>query len=930
MPRLHLYSHAGDAWESGLGEWLRRRSLAACAGGQTWFVTNSSQQATWIREQALHSGLTLFGIQFMGCRCLRQRLSRLAGLPSPVFGRETLRLLVDAALSAGQTQNIKPRGNALLSALDELAASGWLDGFGAPAAFRLLGISGSPLISRLVESDLWRPRTDRNLKRLARQKKGVALGIYGFDAISRHETELLVAALRGVTEGRIWVHQPLSAESPNFDWIELLETQLGAEPEICPAGSTPRPFELFVEAWNGAGPRDIATPELIRSVTWSDQVKAIVEYVAGILAMGLSKIVIAVPDNSLTGPAIIRELSSRRIAVTDDVREPVQPSPQAELTGLVTRFLTEQRIIEVFLAILSRCLKNPDHFGRIREEIFRGFETYQTRDMKFLVSLPGLPEYVGRLFESLPAAPETGSWDELVEFWQQIRRELTAFLLGWPEEMDQYDLTDAPSGIPWDEVGSLLQGMAIPALLFFQFVRDLLSGPLVPQTGTVLRYANVVVTTASRQFGCTCDYLVLADAHTDCWPPAPLENPILRDAAKKTLQNRLILTTNEERRLYEERVLHLIYHSRRGVAFSCYQSNEKGEKLIPSNWITFCDLSLKPKLLSFAPKPPAPCSPSPAVQRLREIHLNRTDPNQPFDAYFLNFETAQLPKRAWKPSDLQSVRETPATFAFKSVFRCEMQRDQAFARNQKFALGTIVHSLLEKAFHSPQEFARLTDSLALSSTSREDMTAALKKKIQSAAVSVAEERATGGSHFWWRSVLHKAVWIAEQIVQNMSVDPLQWFSSEYQVTSVDTPGKLYLRGRADLIISDRPALTNSVVTVIDFKSSMLENTSSVQNRSLLQFCGYASLMDSLGVAETKLELVTPVEASTIPDVKIAEAQAAYEELGRIQETLCFGRRGNALNRFERSEDLPIATLPLDRLMLAQKRERWHRFRACRT
>ncbi len=924
MPRLHLYSHAADAWESGLGEWLRRRSLAACAGGQTWFVTNSFSQSAWIREKALQSGLALFGIQFMSCRGLRQRLCRLARLPSPVFGRETLRLLVDAALTSGQTQNLSRRGNALLEALDDLAASGWLDEFGAQAAFHLLGLPSSPLLTRLVESDLWRPRTDRKLKRLSRSKRSEAIGFYGFDAIARHETELLLAALRGVSDGRIWVHQPLSAESPNFDWIELLENQLGVEPEICPAGSTARPFESFVEAWNGAAPQDIATPRLLRSATWSDQITAIVEYVAGILAKGVSKIVIAVPENSLTGPAIIRELVSRDIAVTDDVREPVQPSAQGELTGLVTRFLTEERTIEVFLAILRRCLRNPNLFGRIRDAIFLGFETHQTREIKFLVSLPGLPEYVPQLFEALPAAPEAGSWDELVQLWQRVRRELTTFLSRWPEEMGQYNLVDVQSAVPWDEVGSLLQGGTIPASLFFQFVRDLLSTPPVSQTGTVSRYANVVVTTGSRHFGCTCDYLVLADSHADCWPAVPLENPILRDAAKKALKNRLILTTNEERRLYEERVLHLIYHARQEVLLSWYQSNEKGEKLVPSNWVTFCDLTLKPELLCFAPKPPAPLVPAPSIQRLRKIHLSRIDPDQPFDDYFLNFETALLPKRAWKPTDLQLVRETPGTFAFKSVFRCEMQRDQAFARNQKFALGTLVHRLLEKAFDSPQEFVRLADALSLSSVSREDAAIELKKRIQSAAVAISEEQSLSGSRLWWRSVLHKAVWIAEQIVQNLSADPERWVRSEYQMTSVDAPGKLYLRGRADLLISDRPALSNSVVTVIDFKSSMLESTFSVLNRSLLQFCGYASLVNSLGAAGSKLELVTPIEAKTIPDFKIAEVQDVYDELVRIQETLCFGRRGNALNRFERPEHLPIATLPLDRRLLAQKRERWRR------
>jgi PD-(D/E)XK nuclease superfamily len=926
MPRLHLYSHAMDAWESGLGEWLRRRSVAGASGEKTWFVTDSYQQTSWLREQALHSGLTLFGIRFMNCRALRQRLCRIAGLPTPVFGRETLRLLVDCALSHPAAGTSKPAGTFLLKALDELAASGWLDRSGDQAAFNLLGVPASArrVLARLTESDFWRPRTDRKLKRVLRQKRAVAIGIYGFDALSRYETELLLLALNLAREGRIWVHQPLTAGSPNYEWIETLEKGMRVEAEICPAGSSARPFEVFLDAWNGLSGTALA-PDLLVANTWADQVQNIVEYTAGILAKGPSKIVIAVPENSLTGPAVIRELVARGVAVTDEVREQVQASPSLELAGLVADFIGEGRTIEIFVGILQRSVRDPYQFGRIRDRLFRFFDLHQTRDVARLIDLAGMPDYVRELFETLPAAPENASWNELVKFWQTVCRNVTDLSSEHAEHLWVNDLMSPQAGILWAEIGALLESLSIPPPLFFRFVRELLIRPRLPQAETVLQYANVVVTPAAKRFGCTCDFLVLADAQAEGWPASPPENPVLRDSLKESLQQDYwgFLTTSQERLLSEERYLQLIYHTHRAGALSWYRFDEKGEELVPNHLVTFCELGLKPKIYNYVPESPQPSSLKPSIQRLQDIHSSRMDPNQPFDAYFLNFEEAGLPKRPWHPSELKTVRDIPATFAFKALLRCEIQRNQSFSRNQSFVLGSVVHRLLEEAFQPTKKFVRLVDVLSLSPPTNENAVAALKARIKTAAACFAAAPDFQGD-FWWRSVLKKAVWIAEQIVQNLTatLDPLKWFSSEYEMMSSDEPGRLYLRGRADLLINNRPDLSaEASVTVVDFKSSLSDSVNALISRHIFQFVAYSSLLRSVGAGQCRMELATPVEAKTIPDFRIEENEDSYQELIKTQRTLCLGRRGNARTRFENVEHLPIATLPFDQRLLEQKRAR---------
>ena len=106
MNYLHLFNHARDAWEYNLADWLERCSRDCLSGKKAWFVTGSYMQANWLRRQALSEGKTLFGIQFFDIRLLRQHLCQLLGLPSPSFGHETLRILLEAATLEQVTRKV--------------------------------------------------------------------------------------------------------------------------------------------------------------------------------------------------------------------------------------------------------------------------------------------------------------------------------------------------------------------------------------------------------------------------------------------------------------------------------------------------------------------------------------------------------------------------------------------------------------------------------------------------------------------------------------------------------------------------------------------------------------------------------------------------------------------------------------------------------
>ena len=158
--QIHLYNHVEDAWEANLADWVDQRSLASLDGHETWLVTGSYFQASWIRRKALSLKRSLFGIQVFDRRSLREHLGRACGLPHGSLGRDALQLLIDTA-AVGAEPGYMASGS-LLSALDQLGASGAVDRLGPNAVCDILGVPAAlqPTLKAVVASDCWTPRLD--------------------------------------------------------------------------------------------------------------------------------------------------------------------------------------------------------------------------------------------------------------------------------------------------------------------------------------------------------------------------------------------------------------------------------------------------------------------------------------------------------------------------------------------------------------------------------------------------------------------------------------------------------------------------------------------------------------------------------------------------------------------------------------------------
>ncbi len=921
MTRIQLYNHVEDAWESTLADWLDRRSLASLEGNETWLVTGSYFQANWIRRMALSRNKSLFGIQVFDLQSLRQDLARVCGLPDPSLGREALQVLLDtnaADAAPGYTGT-----GSLLNALDLLGASGALDRLGLQAVCELLDVPEAllPTLSEISSSAYWTSRLDLLLLDQVAAQEGLHLGLFGLDPESLRELNLLLTAAKRADQADLWIAQPLGKEELGFNWISVLERALQTEATVCPTGEASRPFEDFLGYWQGGGgSRRVAPPEIIVGKRWLDQVDGIVGRVAKALVEQAQSVLVVVPENSPTGNAVVHALISRGIAVADEIRETRPITRGAELQIALAQFLCRDRTPEDFLRIVQCLLRSQDGYRQFREALLRSFELRQTRSVGGLITdeLRERYSWMRDLEEAVQPIPEKAAWNELWQLWEALLERISI-------TVDAHKATLASLSFSgerpvWRGLGALLDGRISLSRIFLQFViRSLSTQAREPHPESHHRYSKVCVTTASRAHGTSWDCVILADSIADAWPLAPAPNPLVSDEIKIQLRQQqfLILTASEQRALQEERYLQLAYAAKKNLVLARYELDEKGIELVPNNLSTFSAEFLKAKITCVRTEPVQ--THDKVTARFAEISRGRFDPNRPFDDYFLSFSGINVPVTAWHPSELEAVFKTPATFAFRSMFNCGREFDRGFVRSAPMSVGRLTHRLLQRGFAGSGQFLAL-DPLA--KWSREE---ACRQILQAMEIELARKRKElmpEGPDLWWETVLSKAFTFATQMLDQVSrrFEEGRWYHSEATSRGAlsTASGDLKLEGRTDLILSDRENIDSTAPLICDFKTSRRVQRFDAESGENLQFLGYRILAELHGARGIEFLLVRPDSLKPLDLPPSEELTGLTERLARLQSERKFGRR--PAEKWESTEKLPIATLPIDAAILESKLE----------
>jgi hypothetical protein len=932
-PSILLYSHVEDIWEHRVRGWLARAAESALSGRTAWLVCGSYVQAHWLRGRALEEGQHLFGVRFMDLRELRHQLCRRVGLPSPAFGRESLVLLLKSRLDESRASSAL--ASQVLDALDELALSGWLAARGLEAALRFLCIPGElhPLLREIVESPYWRPAADRSLVAGCRADATLSVAVFGLDQSMAFQIDLLYAAARSAGEFVCWLAQPFRSESLYQRWVERLEERLNTEFEPVPAGSCARPFEPLTERFNHFSDADCRRPELIETGRWSDHIDAAVALVQQRLQQGDRRIALVVPERSASGPAIVQRLVDQRISVADEYRSTILPA----LPELVQRWLTEwiegDRGPEKVLELARLLFRSDSTYADFRSLLYRRFDERQTRSVGALA--PDQP-WVIRLLDLAQGLPGRAGWQDYLTRWTNILDQFQAIVSG--QEFIPVQLSVEPLQPNWHELTAFLGQRPVELALFLRFVREAFAERAsAPNPEASHRFAPVLVSTPARLQATSWDAVIFLDAVGDRWTASNVQESMLTDRfrAAARQEGHLFVTYGEEVLRRSDQYLQLLLHARRFGAVVFFRTEETGEEVTPNDFVTFLQVPLKTATRTATLTGRREHGFDDA--RFVEAFRRRRDPTRPFDEYSLNFSGLPLPLREWSASALQRLVAAPGSFAFETVLGARRCWTYRFERRANAVLGKLVHASMQRIFGGTESFAELevllglpVGRLAQPPPPAPEPGALQPGELIERLLAVADAalvqaiNAGPDDDPWWQSLYRKAQFYVGRMLRGMvaeAVLPAIWCQAEARVQAdvrLSQQDSLRLIGRMDLVLANQPAWSGAEVMLVDFKTTAVNEKINPQTGAGFQFVAYQRIAETLGATVKRFLVVGGAEIAEVSNEEPETLESAFRELAIVQLRSSFGHGPVEPAEFGIREELPIATAPVNRTVLAAK------------
>jgi len=927
---LYLFHHVEDAWQAGLAGEVERLSRQAMAGRAVWFVTGSFLQAHWLRSHQLRAGRSLFGLEFIDLRAVRQRLCRRNQLPSPSFGRETLRLILQNAL--GEDPVHASMADHLLIALDEFALSGFTCDGRLEDVLRILRVPPAAweTVAQLFHSPYWRPRVDERLRQLAaKANPPFELCVYGLGSLELRQTDLLIAAARSAEAFSFWLPQPLSTADPDFQNLERLEQETGAVRDVCGESGVDQPFGWVLESRQGFSGPVSRRPQLVCAGRPADEVDAVVQLVAEALVGGCRDVLVAVPEHDPFGMIIVDALSAAGLAVADEVRRNAHGNRGIELQKTLAQLHGRDRTARTLWRLFELLVLDEAVLARLRRRLTQHFDERQAASLEAI--LPGLvpPEWESGLLRLLVPWPERAAFEDLAASWRQALDDANA--LAHLPGLRRFTLDTGDLEPLWHEVADFLRGRLISGRLFADFLSELLNQPRRLQLGAG-RTAWVCVASARRALATAYDAIIVPRCSGEGWPRVTTENPLLTDLARGEMQSRYRFNwqgKHDKQRLELDHYLHLLVQARKELCFTYTTADDLGETVVPNEIITFLQSGSHSRPRAFVRAGRLPPAPIEGLDHFASVRARRTDGNTPFDEYSLSFEGAALPVKPWSPSALDKVISRPATFAFKQVFGCAREYDREFRREFKMTLGRVIHDWLGEIFGESGSGSTLATDLAFGLPAGDCDPGAvrdtLRRRLREVQAVHRARLSEAQRCVWWESILRQAAWVCDRFIDQLA-EPLAqspWLAAEFPLdVTVPGPDPLALCGRIDLLLLDRADVRAANLVVVDFKTSKRKPAIKPAAGSGLQFYAYRWMCEALGAQAARI-LVTRVGTNDELDLTTHEQAAAQvrSTLGKIQRRACFGycppdreaRNGD-------DEVLPIATVPINSAVLREKRK----------
>lgn len=942
---LRLFRCADTAWAQVVRPWL-----AAVPGrlARRYVVVPTRGQSHALKQRCLTEGVPLFGVEFLSPGLARQKWLALAQPATPALGRELLllglRIILTRRLARLEGATPPPPELGLLSSLqsdakraldhfDELLQAGFDGGqFSLPLLRDLFG-----------ELSAWVRATGYEFARVqgeraalapvppAAPRAGDALLIYGLSAEAWGEFFHVAALARRCGDLTVVLPEPvLRGRGLDEQWVKLWEDFLGVEAASLAEEEAAPSCAAVGQILTGEAPPAGPLPcEILVGRTHADEMALVAEKIESLLAGGAGNIAVVFPGPEAGHRRLAALLAARGVACADLLETPGAPPIETRVQRALLAFYERGGRLEEFLALwtLLRTLDWVEApLGAARAVCEQLFDECQAH-----------------LLAACAPRLAAGAHPD----WRAVHKLTVRLLPAWPVELT---LTDALARFDRLCAGFLL---ARPAgwdalAVFAERETRLLPLPLV--TGTLAAFlpaaspameagkgvfARVTFTTRRRAGGTAWSHAIFTAANAGAWPVRRESGPWLPDEQRVALNEASrftlgLFTSDDLAELERDAYAAITRDTREGVVFSAarFDEEEPELKLAPNVWVErllFWQHGTDPgwslertweamstgAIRAFTPSVVVPEE----LERWRGVWAARRDPGRPFDACFYCADPPLRPERIAAGLIERGLRD-PVELWYGALLGVRAVDWRPFTRAPRKALGLFAHRLLAGAlrgeaadgdFHHlpPPEECRTRLDTAL-----------------------AAWRGNRPGDRYWDSFHAELAHVTRALLDRV----LALEGGRFAVTEWTLPrtvmlpaggGRVAMRGRMDLALTDLPRWDGCVVNIVDFKTGATRPLSvgrmAAQGEGL-QLGVYLAAARELGAVDGRVWMLKP-EAGGESFVAMEDLTPALALLARLWEHLSTGRYGQlTVDRTDYTHgfELPLACAPIRHAVLAGK------------
>jgi len=974
--RYIQYEQIEEAWDTVIAPWLR-----ACEK-EAWrqphpvaMVVPHAAAVAYIKERLLTNGLSAFGVHFLTPGQLRTALLSACQMPAALAIREDLHLIARMVASSQSeqvvAQSILAEPDAFVKACDSLEGGGWQANGFTHSDVRAIAAAYFGLLKKTGLQTAF--CVDRHLREAALTATPCfgELLMLGFTAQHWNQYNLLAAAPHFATNTLLCLPLQTSTQA-EIMWQHQWEQTVGsAEPlqrsqavrqalRAAPYASLAKAAERYV-ALDLEEPMDPGSAHMQFCMAQDIHQEAAV--IADLVMHDLSD-----PGCERLGVVFASRVSPLAREVGERLRNfdiphhnipgyyPGQP-PAQWLFENWAEFQATQRLqpyLHFTQTLHWQGLLDRKVYAAVETALMDAFRECMTDDLNVLLhyvtAMRSTAATVCEHLRAWPLLPVSGTFQL---FFAAVAAPLQR--IGWPPRLDVLQQRATRLGAVLNE--------AMDREAFLAWLRSVVNVPgrTRPALGRE-PFARVQMITLDEAAGQTWSHLIFAGMQQGVWPPEASGSAFLQEARiahlnrSVTVEGRqgeghevlragysYLLSPPDIRRRHEQDFFDLLGSvcGRASLTASALAADGSGKAIAPSDLWMRVYYAEHGKLYTDAVRAvqlsetavylrrgiAQPLAETVDFPEVRRAFIERRDPQAPFGQYSFRYRQPpdgglQLSCKAW-----ETACKRPASAWYAHVLSVRQAVSPASQDVRSLTVGTWLHEWInptpgQKHLRPLPTIAQWLETIHRAATHKRTI------------VTQAYQQAQRALPDWWQVDWARTRRLARQFAREIAAHASWAYGvGEFTLRAKDTLslpelGPMPLRGRIDLLLSQQTTLlaedaaSPRAAWVVDFKTGA---DAPLSKRGLaagdgLQLALYALALKALGVATVDLSILRP-DVPLQPQLNVAavlEQTELWASLWRMHRSGCLGDRGAVRSAYTFTGHYPLATLPVDPLILEQK------------